>query len=179
MLAVGPLGPQYCWLFAWYELGRQAHLVFSTKIAFLLQLRPYHTIPPPLFHQNAYVILNLTSNKELWRHSVCVSYFFISLFVCTPPLSSLLVCSYVHPPYDKFVRSFACTSPYICSFEYLHLYKYSASLSIYFTSCIAYGREGVVVWLNVDNNRVTLQANSDTNSFHKQQKMYNLQIQND
>ena len=26
MLAVGPLGPQYCWLFAWYELGRQAHL---------------------------------------------------------------------------------------------------------------------------------------------------------
>ena len=24
MLAVGPLGPQYCWLFAWYELGRQA-----------------------------------------------------------------------------------------------------------------------------------------------------------
>ena len=25
MLAVGPLGPQYWWLFAWYELGRQAH----------------------------------------------------------------------------------------------------------------------------------------------------------
>ena len=25
MLAVGSLGPQYCWLFAWYELGRQAH----------------------------------------------------------------------------------------------------------------------------------------------------------
>ena len=23
MLAVGPLGPQYWWLFAWYELGRQ------------------------------------------------------------------------------------------------------------------------------------------------------------
>ena len=22
MLAAGPLGPQYCWLFAWYELGR-------------------------------------------------------------------------------------------------------------------------------------------------------------
>ena len=27
MLAVGPLGPQYCYLFAWYELGRQAQLV--------------------------------------------------------------------------------------------------------------------------------------------------------
>ena len=26
MLAVGPLGPQYHWLFAWYELGRQAQL---------------------------------------------------------------------------------------------------------------------------------------------------------
>ena len=26
MLAVGPLGPQYCCLFAWYELGRQAQL---------------------------------------------------------------------------------------------------------------------------------------------------------
>ena len=26
MLAVGPLGPQYCWLFAWYELGRHAYL---------------------------------------------------------------------------------------------------------------------------------------------------------
>ena len=24
MLAVGPLGPQYCWLFAWYELGKHA-----------------------------------------------------------------------------------------------------------------------------------------------------------
>ena len=24
MLTVGLLGPQYCWLFAWYELGRQA-----------------------------------------------------------------------------------------------------------------------------------------------------------
>ena len=30
MLAVGPLGPQYCWLFAWYELGRQAHLGVDT-----------------------------------------------------------------------------------------------------------------------------------------------------
>ena len=26
MLAVGPLGPQYCWLFALYKVGRQAHL---------------------------------------------------------------------------------------------------------------------------------------------------------
>ena len=26
MLAVGPLGPQYCWIFAWNELGRHAHL---------------------------------------------------------------------------------------------------------------------------------------------------------
>ena len=25
MLAVEPLGPQYCWIFAWYELGRLAH----------------------------------------------------------------------------------------------------------------------------------------------------------
>ena len=24
MLAVGPLSPQYCWLFAWYELGKHA-----------------------------------------------------------------------------------------------------------------------------------------------------------
>ena len=24
MLAVGPLGPQYCWNVAWYELGRQS-----------------------------------------------------------------------------------------------------------------------------------------------------------
>ena len=30
MLAVGPLGPQYCLLFAWYELGRQAHLELDT-----------------------------------------------------------------------------------------------------------------------------------------------------
>ena len=30
MLAVGPLGPQYCWLFAWYELGRQAHQGVNT-----------------------------------------------------------------------------------------------------------------------------------------------------
>ena len=27
MLAVWPLGPQYCWLFAWYELRRQANLI--------------------------------------------------------------------------------------------------------------------------------------------------------
>ena len=26
MLAVGPLGPHYCRLFAWYKLGRHAHL---------------------------------------------------------------------------------------------------------------------------------------------------------
>ena len=30
MLAVGPLGPQDCWLFARYELGRQAHLYVDT-----------------------------------------------------------------------------------------------------------------------------------------------------
>ena len=30
MLAVGPLGPQYCLLVAWYELGRQAHLGVDT-----------------------------------------------------------------------------------------------------------------------------------------------------
>ena len=30
MLAVGPLGPQYCLLFAWYELGRQVHLGVDT-----------------------------------------------------------------------------------------------------------------------------------------------------
>ena len=30
MLAVGPLGPQYCWLFVQYELGRQAHLDVDT-----------------------------------------------------------------------------------------------------------------------------------------------------
>ena len=27
MLAVGPLGPQYSWLFAWHELGRHAHQI--------------------------------------------------------------------------------------------------------------------------------------------------------
>ena len=26
MLAVGPLGPQYCRLFAWYKLGRHANV---------------------------------------------------------------------------------------------------------------------------------------------------------
>ena len=31
--AVGPLGPQYCWLFAWYELGRQSHLGCSSYIS--------------------------------------------------------------------------------------------------------------------------------------------------
>ena len=30
MLAVGPLGPQHCLIFAWYELGRQAHLGVDT-----------------------------------------------------------------------------------------------------------------------------------------------------
>ena len=30
MLAVGPLGPQYSLLFAWYELGRHAHLGADT-----------------------------------------------------------------------------------------------------------------------------------------------------
>ena len=39
MLAVGPLGPQYCLLFAWYELGRQAHLLYL-QIPTILQIVP-------------------------------------------------------------------------------------------------------------------------------------------
>ena len=36
MLAVGPLGQQYCRLFVWYELGRQAHLGVDTLHSNLL-----------------------------------------------------------------------------------------------------------------------------------------------
>ena len=36
MLAVGPLGPQYWWLFAWYELGSHAHHIQTARYFALL-----------------------------------------------------------------------------------------------------------------------------------------------
>ena len=59
MLAVGPLGPQYCWLFAWYELGRQAHLGVDTL--------PSQRVPQKILKTNIslYYILTYTLILEL------------------------------------------------------------------------------------------------------------------
>ena len=35
ILAVGPLGPQYSLLFAWYELGRDAHLASNVVYKYI------------------------------------------------------------------------------------------------------------------------------------------------
>ena len=41
MLAVGPLGPQYSWNFAWHELGSHAHLEDFAKVMKSLFYKKY------------------------------------------------------------------------------------------------------------------------------------------
>ena len=60
MLAVWPLGPQYCWLFAWYELGRQAHLV----------LLLVEDTPPKLLHPHSSCKWPI-GIRSSWTCSIC------------------------------------------------------------------------------------------------------------
>ena len=55
MLAVGPLGPQYCLLFAWYELGRQAHLGIDTLPT---QRVPQKILKQSIFLKSLYTVTN-------------------------------------------------------------------------------------------------------------------------
>ena len=48
MLAVGPLGPQYSWIFAWHELGSHAHLEQRVWKKLTIVAKSWHDLACPL-----------------------------------------------------------------------------------------------------------------------------------
>ena len=94
MLAVGPIGPQYCWLFAWYELGRRAHLGVDTL--------PSQRVPQKILKKS--ISLYYIYLLFLWQKL---------LFLTKNTFSYLTACFWKYPTVPDYPSIFLITMPYL------------------------------------------------------------------